>query len=463
MRTWGTLLWRLALAAGALIVALVAPPVVGYTPRLALGLLVVALGAIALFIPLRGRLAAYLHTAGAVALWLAIAWCVLSQVAPLTRPLTVVWPLRLLPILFVAAIWLWPQLSRTWQRRLLLALLAPSYAGLLLTAWASPAAPLNFKPEYVAVSSTGTLYVTDVRSPVIRVFAPNGALTAKLRPGLASRLGPPGPGFGPPGPFNDPERLGIYGTPTPARRGPAVPAGQIQPGGVTTRDPFGDEFRFCGLAIDSHDRLYVPDIVRSRMLRFLPNGRLDARWPIPTVGKSSRNCVAVSGDSVYYASQFGQVWHYDSQGHLLATKQLPSLIVAGLAADPGGDTVYALSLTALYTVDPRGDTITTAPLSTAGALRASDYTAMLAYPDRRLLLANVRNQRADLFCPDAGPCGAIGAHGDQPGQFEQMSALARDARANVSIADVSHRVVQRFDASGRVTAIYWGPDDDESE
>ena len=199
------------------------------------------------------------------------------------------------------------------------------------------------------------------------------------------------------------------------------------------------------------------------MLRFLPDGRLDARWSIPTVGKSARNCVAVSGDSVYYASQFGQVWHFDSQGHLLATRQLPGLIVAGLAADPGGDTVYALSLTALYMVDPRGDTITPAPLSTASALRASNYTAMLAYPDRRLLLANVRSQRADLFCLGAGPCGGIGTQGDQPGQFEQMSALARDARANVYIADVSHRVVQRFDASGRVTAVYWGPDDDESE
>src|SRR5689334_8166966 len=191
MRIWGNPLWRGALAAGALIVALVAPPVVGFAPQLALGLLLVALGAGALLIPLRGRPVPYLRVAGGATLWLVIAWCVLSQVAPLTRPLTVVWPLCLLPILFVAAIWLWPQLSHTWQRRLLLALLAPSYAGLLLTAWASPAAPLNFKPEYVAVSSTGTLYVTDVRSPVIRVFAPNGALTAKLRPGLASRLGPP--------------------------------------------------------------------------------------------------------------------------------------------------------------------------------------------------------------------------------------------------------------------------------
>src|SRR5690348_7897777 len=463
MRTWGNLLWRGALPAGALIVALVAPPVVGFVPRLALGLLAVALGTVALLIPVPGRLAAYLHIAGAGALWLVIAWCVLSQVAPLTQPLTVVWPLRLLPILLVAAIWLWPQLSRTWQRRLLLALLAPSYAGLLLTAWASPAAPLNFKPEYVAVSSTGTLYVTDVRSPVIRVFAPTGALTAKLRPGLASRLGPPGPGFGPPGPFNDPERLGIHGTPTPVRRGPVVPAGQLQPGGVTTRDPFGDEFRFCGLAIDSHDRLYVPDIVRSRMLRFLPDGRLDARWPIPTVGKSSRNCVAVSGDSVYYASQFGQIWHFDAQGHLLATKQLPGLIVAGLAADPSGDTVYALSLTTLYTVGPHGDTITPAPLSATGALRASDYTAMLAFPDRGLLVVNDGGQRADLLWPDTGLCGAIGAHGDQQGQLEQMSAVARDARANVYLADVSHGVVERFDASGRVTAVYWGPDDDESE
>lgn len=463
MRTWRTLLWRAALAGGALVVTLVAPPVVGYTPRLALGLLAVALGAAALLIPVPGWPATSLRTAGAIALWLVIAWCVLSQVAPLTQPLTVIWPLRLLPILLVAAIWLWPQLSRAWQRRLLLALLAPSYAGLLLTAWASPATPLNFKPEYVAVASTGTLYVTDVRSPVIRVFAPNGTLTAKLRPGLASRLGPPGPGFGPPGPFNDPERLGIYGTPTPVRGGPVLPAGQAQPGGITARDPFGDEFRFCGLAIDAHDRLYVPDIVRSRMLRFLPDGRLDARWPIPTAAKSSRNCVAVSGDSVYYASQFGQVWHFDTEGHLLATKQIPGLIVAGLAADPGGDTVYILSLTALYTVNPHSDAITPASLSTARALRASEYTAMLAYPDHRLLLANVRSQRADLFCPDAGLCGAIGTQGNQPGQFEQMSALARDAHANVYIADISHRVVQRFDASGRVTAVYWGPDDDESE
>lgn len=73
--------------------------------------------------------------------------------------------------------------------------------------------------------------------------------------------------------------------------------------------------------------------------------------------------------------------------------------MAGLAADPGGDTVYALALTALYTVDPRGDTITITTLTTAGALRASDYTAMLAYPDRRLLLANVRAQTPAPVAP----------------------------------------------------------------
>src|SRR5258708_37654411 len=148
---------------------------------------------------------------------------------PPTRPPSLEWSLRGVPLILAAALWLWLVLRAPLLRRAVAAALLPSLTALALVAWSSPPYPLTFAPYYLAVDSHGTLYATDAAAPVIRVFAGDGSLRAKLRPGLASLQGPPGPGFSPPGPYNDPDRLGGSGTaankPEPRSPLPASPHG----------------------------------------------------------------------------------------------------------------------------------------------------------------------------------------------------------------------------------------------
>ena len=208
----------LTLAVGALLCCLLAPPMVAFAPARLPAILLwgagAALLALALLLPRRwprhARLVSFtLFPAGALILWLLIGWCVFSQISPITEPRSFTWGLRGLPLALVMGLWLWLLAPRPWQRRALLALLIPTLLGLALIAWSRPPHPLDFQPYYVAVDSSGVFYVSDSYAPVIRIFGPDGALRYKLRPGLASVQGPPGPGFMPPGPYNDPDGLGV--------------------------------------------------------------------------------------------------------------------------------------------------------------------------------------------------------------------------------------------------------------
>ena len=212
----------LMLAVGALLCCLLLPPITAFEPARLPAMLLFGAGAALLatsLLPLPQRWArAALFIAGAAILWLLIGWCVFSQISPVTEPRSLTWGLRGLPLVLALGLWLWLLLPRSWQRRALLAVIVPSLLGLALVAWSRPPHPLDFQPYYVAVDSNGTFYVTDAYAPVIRVFGPDGSLRYKLRPGLASVQGPPGPGFMPPGPYNDPDGLGVPQS-TPGARG----------------------------------------------------------------------------------------------------------------------------------------------------------------------------------------------------------------------------------------------------
>jgi sugar lactone lactonase YvrE len=71
---------------------------------------------------------------------------------------------------------------------------------------------------------------------------------------------------------------------------------------------------------------------------------------------------------------------------------------------------------------------------------------------------------------DGSVCGAYGAasgqsqtSSDQPGQLGQLGGLAQDADGRIYVADVGHRVIQRFTASGHIDALYWSIEDDEAD
>jgi SMP-30/Gluconolactonase/LRE-like region len=456
-------IWALALIAGAAVCCLLVPPLVAFRPQPLPALGGVAAGGAMLLWPLvrpslRHWMGWGVAAGGTLGLWMTIAWCILSQMAPITQPIGFTWSLRGLPIMVVAAIWLWLMLARDWQRRTLLAVALPSMAGLALVAWTgNPLRPVNFQPYYVAVDSHGTIYVTDAASPVIRVFGPGGSLRAKLRPGLASRQGPPGPGFSQPGPYNDPERLGVPRT----SFGSTSVSGSLRPWA-----PGIDDFWFCGMALDSYDNLYVPDWMHSRMLRFAPSGQLMARWPLPQDYHPSLGCVTAGPDNTLYLSdEHGVILRLDAQGRVLARWALPEAIVGGISIAPGGRTLYALALTHVYQIEPGGGVMKSWPLPIPTGSLGRPYQGILATTGGRVLVSNLAMHRVDVYCAsvtDVGrACGHIGSGGIWPGQFGQVGGMARDNRGDLYIADFDHRVLQRFASNGAVVALYWGPDDDE--
>jgi hypothetical protein len=457
--------WRIALVAGAVGCCLALPPRIGLHPALASALAVVVAGAAAALWPRGARwprrpslapprrgAGRWVRWSGVALLWAAIAWCVVSQVAPLTEPRSLVWSLRGLPLVLVAGVWVWPQLSQRWQRRALAAMVLPTGIALALVAWSSPPHPLDFQPYYVAVDGHGTLYVSDAGSPVIRVFAPDGTLRAKLRPGVASNQGIPGPGFMPPGPYNDPDGLGV----PRATPGTGTVSATLRP------YPFGaDDFWFCGLAVGTHDRLYVPDWMRGRMLRFAPDGRLEARWPLPNGYHPSLGCVATAGNDVLLSDEHGTIVRLDATGRELARWTLPERSTGGISVAPDGTTLFALALTRVYRLNLASGATSSWALPAPSGPLGNPYQAILAASGDRLFITDLGQHRVDVYRTDGQSEGVWGGPGVWPGQFGQVGGLARDAAGLIYVADFDHRVVQRFTGSGEIDALYRSPDDDE--
>ena len=456
----------LTLVVGALLCRLLLPPLVAFSPAPLPALLLWGAGTTLLAGALPptlshrwprlarlARLAPYtLFPAGAVLLWLLVGWCVFSQRSPITEPRSFTWGVRGLPLALAAGLWLWLLAPLSWQRRALLALVTPTLLGLALIAWSRPPHPLDFQPYYVAVDSNGVFYVSDSYAPVIRVFGPDGALRYKLRPGLASVQGPPGPGFMPPGPYNDPDGLGV----------PQSSPGARAITGALNPVPYGaDDFWFCGMAVAANHDLYVTDWMRGYMLRFAANGRLLARWLLPAGYSPSLNCAATLGNDLLLSDSHGAVLRVTTSGRVLARWPLPEKIFGGISVAPDGRTVYAISETRVYRINPATGASTSWALPPPITTLGDPYQAALALDDHRIIITNLAAHRLDLYTPDGKSLGAWGRHGVWPGEFQQVGGLARDAHGQVYVCDFDGRVIQRFSPSGAVNALYWSPDDDE--
>lgn len=445
----------LTLVVGTLLCCTLLPPVAGFEPARIPALLLWIMGTVLLVGSLltqryRARLALFII--GAALLWLLIGWCVFSQISPLTEPRNFTWGARGLPLALTLGLWLWLMLPHSWQRRTLLAVVVPSLLALAFIAWSSPPHPLDFQPYYIAVDTNGVSYVTDSVAPVIRVFGPDGSLRAKLRPGLASIQGPPGPGFMPPGPYNDPDGLGVpRGTP-----GANIISGALNP------VPYGvDDFWFCGMAIDPAHDLYVTDWMRGRMLRFAADGRLLARWPLPKGYEPSLNCVATLEHDLLLSDNHGAVLRLDTSGRLLARWTLPERLFGGISVAPDGKTIYALSRMRVYRINPATGAISSWALPMPTTPLGEPYQAILALDARHVAITDLGWHRLDLYAPDGKPLGFWGKQGIWPGDFQQVGGLARDMHGQVYVCDFDGRVVQRFSPSGKINALYWSPDDDE--
>jgi hypothetical protein len=445
------------LAAAAVACALALPPLVAFQPRPLPALALVLVGAALALFPGRWPKASWLRASGAALLWGIIVWCVFSQEAPLTAPRGLILSERALPLAIALGLWLGSLAHWSWQRRGLLALALPTLVGLTLAAWSTTPRVSDFAPYYVAVDGAGTIYASDAHAAVVRVFAPDGTLRAKLRPAFASVAGPLGRGFDPPGPYNDPDRLGV------ARSQPG--AGSVS---ATLRPwPLGaDDFWFCGMAADGAGRLSIPDWMRGRMLIFRSDGHLDATWPLPAGYAPSLGCVAapVDGDQLYLGDKRGTVLAVARRtGAVRQRWEMPEPIIGGISVTPCGDALYALARVRVYRLDLRAGALTSWPLPTPAGPLGQPYQGILARGDGRVLVANLGARRVDMYATDGRPLGALGRAGAWPGEFGQVGGLAADRAGHTYVADADSRALQRFTPTGHVDALYRGPDDDESE
>ncbi len=447
---------RAALAYASLIgvaalVCVLWPPVVGFVAQPALGLSLTALGAAGLLVPLPRNVVLPARIGGAILLWSVVAWCALSQIVPLSQVPVAVWPVRLLPLALGASLWALLLLDAPWQRRALAAVLLPSLCGLALVAWTAPTQQKWFSPQYIAVDSHGTVYISNSSSNVIRVFAPDGTLRAKLRPQVAKELGIPGSGFEQPNVTSEPD-LQAAGTPS-LLGGAASPATSRE-----AREEFAN-FRLCGLALDARDRLYVPDMRGHVLLRFTPDGHLDAKWPLSFDLAQSSGCIAIAGNTLYLLSDHAALLRYSLSCAPLTALPLPETPRSGLTAAPDGRTLFFVGQDHILALDITSGAAKALPITyTPG--NSVIYQPLLARAGDRLLVANVASSRMDIYCSGANLCGSIGSHGTLPGQFGAIAGLAQDAHGNLYVADARYALVQRLTPSGRATALYWSLDDD---
>ncbi|HEU5370245.1 MAG TPA: NHL repeat-containing protein [Ktedonobacterales bacterium] len=459
--TSSVLAWvaRIGLCVGALLAVFSSPPQMDLQPALPPALALCLVGALALLLPpvlprvARWRwLSLAIQIAGFFLLSSVIGWAVLSQPIALNMPLALAESLRALPVVALAGLAALLLARLAWQRRALVALVLPTLLALSFIAVRTPPYVLDFHPYWLAVDGHGTLYVTDVESPVIRVFTPDGSLQAKLRPRLAARKGPPGIGFSPPGPWNDPDQLGV-----PSLTGGQSSAGWLRPWPANT-----DEFLFCGLAVDSQNRLYVLDWLGNQVLRFTPDGMLDEMWPLPSDYQPSTGCLALNQNRLYVGDQRGRVLTYDLAGHLLGTQTLPGQLT-GLSIDPGGRYLYALLANQVWRETlASGQTMRWNLPPPRGAL-GFPYETLLALPNDQLFVSDLNSNHILRFTGEGRLLGMLGGFGNNPGQFASVGAMALGSDGHLYVTDSDHRVVQRFAPDGRVDGFYRGPDDDEND
>ncbi len=429
-----------AVAAGVLCVMM--PPLVAFEPQRVAGIVLVVIGTTAaLWRDTRPRVRAVTHLLGAIVLWATILWCAASQIISLSEPITLILARRILPILLFVGLWAYFWLPRAWQQRAAVAVIVPCVVVFVFAGWIDVPNVLYFQPFYLAVDSHQTLYATDKDASVIRVFGPDGSLRAKLWPGLASRQGPPGPGFSPTGPYGDPDRLGLS------------PIKSIN-SKVAIWTPQRDPFLFCGIAVDAYDHLYVPDSRHGNMLRFGDDGHLQARWPLPVDYQASPGCIAIGQDRIFLADQRGAVLTLTPDGQTLARWQLPDPI-GDITISPDGLTIYALSSTRVYAIDVR-----TSKTSSWGLATVSGGIAALS--SGRVVVGNHYSTLLDIYCADGRVCDKIGGFGDWPGQFNQIGGLTTDRAGRLYVADYGNRVVQCFTPAGHISALYWSVEDDEA-
>lgn len=447
---FAALTWPYPLVVAALAAAL-QPVVIALQPRPDLAWAAWAVGGVILTAGLFLK-KALLKWIGALLLWGATIADLATQVAPFATPFAAVWGLRGLWLMLGLLLWALIARPTLWLLRAVGAVGAVTLAGLVAMIYTSPPVERTAIFDWLALDSQGTLYAAEADRGVIWVLDSNGN-RSQLWPRRAV-VGQPGPGF------------------QPAGFGVELSSQAILPALGASRLP-DTNFLFCGLAVDTQDRLYVVDPDVPEVRQFTRDGLLRTAWPLPNSYDPSLGCAAADDQRVYIADQ-AVIYVFNQDGQKLAEwkqAQPPNGLAVGL---PNRLLVlYEQSIAALQV--PDGRQVEEWPLPAHSGGPATPYRAIAARANGEVLLADLNRNVVRRFGADHRELTPLGKEGEWPGQFAGpggwpgefavlgLRALAVDRGQNVFVSDGEYRTIQRFRPDGQVDFVIAVPELESGE
>lgn len=461
------LLSSVFLAAASLILAFENPVNIEFQPRLPETIGLCAAGiALLLWANVRRSLLALLLGAGV--LLATVATGTMSQPAQVNLPVVAIWPMRLAIVVLVGVAWAFLLQPPAWFRRGLIAFAIPTAAILLFfivpPAW-SQAFKLNnyrpinnkFAPYWLAMNGHGGLYVTDLDGVNVWAFDSSGNPQGTLNAAKAPPVPTLGPGIIPSG-LQTELTGGVFqltrATPTP-----------VFPGtGIIPRSAIPN-FDFCGIATDPSGNLYLIDLFDPtgyKLLRFDDDGNITARWEAPAKYQPTNGCVAADSQYIYLSSvegsKDGTIHVLDHMGKEVRRVGLPFLPLAISAndravAEEGEKVLVVIGPDTLQRLTVRGDSAALTPLKTPPN---ELQVPILLLHDGQILLSDHQNLKVARFDPLSGTVTkTFGKPGTMPGEFGDVGGLVEDPHGSIFISDPVHRVLQKFNPDGRVSAVWW--------
>jgi DNA-binding beta-propeller fold protein YncE len=224
--------------------------------------------------------------------------------------------------------------------------------------------------------------------------------------------------------------------------------------GETGQTPGQFEFAdFGAVGLDGAGNVYVLDTGNQRVQKFTPDLTFEVQWGRGGAAEGEflhASEIAVRDDGAVFVvdAMSGRVQEFDSSGGFVREIRPTGIAEeffepSRLGLDSEGN-LYVPDLTRIYVFDAGGRHIRTvqtneidngelwvgndAAVSTSGFLYVSDWQASTVV----------------VFDPDGVAVGSWGSRGTEPGQFDEVDALAFDGDGRLLVLDFANRRVQIF-------------------
>ena len=273
---------------------------------------------------------------------------------------------------------------------------------------------------WLAEDSAGRVYASDAERDLIWIFDSAGRSLGVLRPFAGGAVGTSGPGIQPPG---------------QSRSAPA--GGEV-------------ESRFCGLAVDSSDHLYIVDLAHNQMQQWDRTGQLRATWPLPPNYVPGPGCVAAN-DSIYLADGQGLIYRYTA-GQPVVVPGPPRVPMRGLGLAADG-ALLVLHDRNLDRLSPTGDAATTLTLPAPATALRVPYGAVLGRRNGETLVGDITTGRVLRFDAQGAalpPFGGLAL-------LRRVGGLAEDRYGRILVSDPATRTLRRFQANGTPDVVWSTP------